>query len=215
MLITDSNGKYINPDQLKLEARVIKVSRFTTVEAFDNVPQIESPEEVKDIVFQVGLNDLRQATPNRTIQENYLSMQLKYQRKYPNARQHIIAIPPLANRHNDLNAHLQKLSKHTGSNFITTKSLLDKNSGKIRRNLMENKGIHYDKYGIKLVTYEIRKSLYSSANRDNPKLNILANMERDATHSNATTTVTTAQSDANPTIAINNATSDIDTANQF
>ena len=138
LLITDSNGKYINPDQLKLEARVIKVSRFTTVEAFDNVPQIESPEEVKDIVFQVGLNDLRQATPNRTIQENYLSMQLKYQRKYPNARQHIIAIPPLANRHNDLNAHLQKLSKHTGSNFITTKSLLDKNSGKIRRNLMEN-----------------------------------------------------------------------------
>ena len=195
------------------------MGRFTTEEAINTVPEIDSPDEVKDIVFQLGLNDLRQATPNNVIQEKYLNMQIKYYKKYPNARQHIMAIPPLANRHNDLNQHLQKLSKFTGSNFITTEPLRDINTGKIRRNLMDQKQIiHYNKDGIKIVAREIKRSLYSSSNRDNSRLRLMANTEIGSTNVNPPPSVSQSESgsgNANNAAIITVSNTSIVTANQF
>ena len=179
IFLSDSNAKHITPSLLKPEAHVTKINRYTTSEATESVPQVEKPENVTDIVFQVGLNDLRKATPNDKIQEDYLSMQMKYRKKYPNARQHVVAIPPLADRHNDLNTRLQKLSKHTGTNFITTKAFRDRNTGQIRRNLMD--GIHYNRDGVRLIAREIKKSLYSTSNRDGKQLDMLIDMVENPT----------------------------------
>ena len=217
LLISDSNSKYLKLPRLKPEAKVVKVGRFTTTEATDSVPEIESPDEVKDIVFQVGLNDLRQSTPNNVIQEKYLNMQIKYHQKYPNARHHIMAVPPLANRHNDLNRHLQRLSKFTGSNFITTDPLRDRNTGKIRRNLMEdNKIIHYNEDGIKIVAREIKRSLYSTFNRDNNQLSLMAKTEIGPSSGNTPSSVPQIDSANTNNAAITpHLTPNIANANQF
>ena len=98
-------------------------------------------------------------------------MQTKYYHKYPQARQHIMAIPPIGKTHNEVNDLLQKLSKFTETNFISLKALRDTRTGRIRPNLMN--GIHYNEYGIRLVARDIKKSLYSDANRENRQLSVL------------------------------------------
>ena len=104
-------------------------------------------------------------------------MQTKYFQKFPEAHQHM-AIPPIGKTHNDVNELLQKLSRFTETNFISTKALRDNQTGRIRPDLM--KGIHYNNDGIKPVAYALMKSLYSSANRENNKLKTLnEEMEND------------------------------------
>ena len=142
---------------MKPEAHVIKADRYTINEAIDNIPTIDQPSNVKDIVFQVGFNDYRKGSPPQKIQEKFLSMQLEYFEKYPLARQHIMAIPPIGKTHGDVNDVLQKLSKFTETNFISLKALRDTRTERIRPNLMY--GIHYNEYGIKLVARDIKKSL--------------------------------------------------------
>ena len=68
----------------------------------------------------------------------------------------------------------QKLSQHTQSNFISTKAFKDNATGKIRANLM--KGIHYTHIGIRVLAKEIKKSLYSSANKLSPQLDAMTKM---------------------------------------
>lgn len=172
LIVSDSNGSRLKLQQLKPEARVIKETRYTTVEATEKIPLIDDPSEVADIVFQVGFNDYRNGTTPEKIQEKYLNMQIMYFQKFSEARQHIMAIPPIGKTHNEVNELFQQLSKFTEANFITTKALRDNRTGRIRPNLMD--GIHYNDYGIKLVAREIKKSLYSTANRENQKLRMLA-----------------------------------------
>ena len=69
----------------------------------------------------------------------------------------------------EANKLLQKLSKHTGSNFISTKSFLDRGSGKLRANLMRDP-IHFNEWGVRILAKEIKKSLYSKANMENLSL---------------------------------------------
>ena len=170
LLITDSNGKALNLGQLKPEAHVTRACRYTTKQATDSIPQIADPTAVTDIVFQVGLNDVRHYS-EKAIQEKYLEMQMTYRRAFSTARQHITAIPPLQETHKNLNSKLQKLSQHTESNFISTKRFLDQKTGQIRANLMD--GIHYNDWGIKMIAKEMKKSLYSNANRDSTQLSRL------------------------------------------
>ena len=66
---------------------------------------------------------------------------------------------------------LQKLSNHTESNFVSTKALTDSASGKLRARTMD--GIHYNDLGIRILAKEIKKSLYSSANRTSRRLSTL------------------------------------------
>ena len=65
MLVSDSNGKMT----LKPESHGIRRDRYTTKAAIDDVPTVREPNEVKDILFQVGLNDLRRGFSPDEIQE--------------------------------------------------------------------------------------------------------------------------------------------------
>ena len=77
-------------------------------------------------------------------------------------------------------------------------------------------GIHDNKDGIKIIAREIKKSLYSNANRDNQQLSMMANMEA-AVPSEATSaaTPTTATTPNPPSIASTATTAAIETANRF
>ena len=172
LVVSDSNGKLLDLHRLKPEAHVIRAERFTTTEATESIPHVEEPSEVTDIIFQVGFNDYRKGTSAEKIQENALEMQLKYFENCPQARQHITAIPPIGHSHNKVNIQLQNLRKFTETNFFTTKTLRDRNTGKVRTGLMN--GIHYNNYGIGLVAREMKKSLYSTANRENQQLKSLS-----------------------------------------
>ena len=94
LLITDSNGKYLNPRQLKPGSHGNRKDRYTIDQAIESIPEIPKPEEVEDIVFNMGLNDLRRGLTPEAIQTKYLDMQMAYNDRFPNARQHITAIPP-------------------------------------------------------------------------------------------------------------------------
>ena len=96
---------------------------------------------------------------------------MKYAEYFPTARQHVTAVPPLNESYIEAYKLLQKLSKITGSNFVSTKSFLDRNTGKLRANLIE--GFHYNEWGVRLLAKEIKKSLYSLANRENGHLSQL------------------------------------------
>lgn len=138
------------------------------------MPEIEKPEEVTDLVFQVGLNDARRGSTPEEIQDKAFDMQMAYNQRFPNARQHIVALPPLTSKNIEVNKHLQKLCSHTESNFVSTKVFVDKASGKIRSGLTN--GIHYNTWGVKMLAKEIKKSLYSNANIGNKKLNKMREM---------------------------------------
>ena len=168
IFVTDSNGAGLKPEQLKPEAHITKISRFTIKEAMENIPSIHKPDEVTDIVFQVGLNDLRKGATPKQIQEKTLDMQVGYLEKFPNARQHITALPPLDREHIEVNNELQKLCRFTESNFISTKALQDRTTGKIRPHTM--RGFHYNELGVRILAKEMKKSLYSTANTDNTRL---------------------------------------------
>ena len=143
-------------------AEVRKKTRYRIKEAMRLSPKVTRPEEIDDVVFQVGLNDLRDGKETKEIVETYLDMQIKYKHFFPNARQHVTALPPLSKEHKEVNKSLQKLCNNLECNFISTKSFLDHTTGKLRANLMS--GFHYNSIGIRHLAKEIKKSLYSTSN---------------------------------------------------
>ena len=173
LLITDSNGKYLNPKRLKSEIHGVKYDRYTTKEAMDKIPKVSDPNEVTDIVFQVGYNDLRGGSTPEEVQESVLEVQLAYNKHFPNARQHITAVPPVDDNHVNLCKQLQKLSSFTECNFVSTNVFKDKTSGKLRSgmtNITQSGVHHYSEWGLKILAKEIKKSLYSTANTGNARL---------------------------------------------
>ena len=117
LFVSDSNGYDIDAKQLKPESRVHKDIRYTLETAKNVVPKVAKPHLVKDVVFQVGLNDVRNEDekmpkPNpeeikEIIEDKTLEMQKKYRSVFPNARQHIVAVPPMDTTHIQVNATLQ------------------------------------------------------------------------------------------------------------
>ena len=183
ILVGDSNCRDIDRGILKPEAYVVKVQRYTIKQATDSIPWVSDKSKVTDIIFQVGLNDLRKGASADEIQDKTLDMQLKYNEHFPNARQHLTAIPPLEDKHIKANAALQKLASYTEANFISTKTFIDKQSGKIRANLTS--GFHYNQYGVRLLAKEMKKSLYSISNKDNSRLKDMREMLKNPEHSEA------------------------------
>ena len=184
LLITDSNGKYLNPKRLKSEAYGVKYDRYTTAEAIDKMPKVSDPKEVTDVVFQVGYNDLRGGSTPEEVQEKVLEVQLAYNQQYPNARQHITAVPPVDDNHMELCKQLQKLSTFTECNFVSTNVFKDKTSGKLRSGMTDvtSSGVHhYTEWGLKILAKEIKKSLYSTANSINTRLPRMRMIRQDKT----------------------------------
>ena len=186
LFVSDSNGYDIDAQQLKPESKVKKEIRYNLGSAKNVVPKLTKPELVKDVVFQVGLNDFRELkkmpqTENiqETMQTKTLEMQKRYRQAFPNARQHVIALPPMDENHIEVNATLQRLCKFTGSNFVSTKPFLDRHTNKLRGKTMCWKegrlDFHYNSVGTKILAKEIKKSLYSTANIQNKRLTQILN----------------------------------------
>ena len=143
------------------------------------MPSSDAPESVTDIIFQVGLNDTRTGKTSDKICDDALEMQIQYRKKFRNARQHIMALPPIGDPQIELNGRLQKLANHTNSNYITTKALRDRVTGQLRKNLMSD-NLHYNETGIKTISREIKKSLFSSSNIGDKELDHLCQIRENA-----------------------------------
>ena len=177
VFVTDSNGDDIDAPRLKPGAEVRKKTRYRIKEAIRLSPKVTNPHEINDVVFQIGLNDLREGLDHEEIADQYVDMQLKYKKQFPNARQHVTALPPLGKDHINVNKTLQKLAQNLGCNFISAKAFTDHATGKIRSNLM--RGFHYNNVGIRHLAKEIKKSLFSTANRESKQLSQLVELRQD------------------------------------
>ena len=65
--------------------------RYRVRDAIETIPWVSDTAKVTDIVFQLGLNDLRKGCSLDEIQEETLEKQMKYVKYFPNARQHLTA----------------------------------------------------------------------------------------------------------------------------
>ena len=180
--------------------------RYRVRDAIETIPWVSDTTKVTDIVFQLGLNDLRKGCSPDEIQEETLEMQMKYVKYFPNARQHLTALPPLGEKHNKVNNLLQKLASFTESNFISTKEFCDKATGKLRTKLMKDpsndfgRNFHYSEWGVCILSKEIKKSLYSRANLYNECLTAMSNIMTASTATpSAPTPTPTPESSADPT----------------
>ena len=125
------------PSELKPGTRVMRAKRSTIRKAMEYVPKIENPEHVEDVMFMPGLNDLRDGLTPEEVEEKTRDMLLLYQKKFPNARFHIVGIPPTdVLQHKETNEALDKLGKETGTQFVSTKVFLDEHTKTIRSKTM-------------------------------------------------------------------------------
>ena len=155
-------------EQLKPGSHVERAERFTIADAISNVPAINDPDNVSDIVFSVGFNDSRRGVSPKKICEDTMLMQIAYYKKFKNARQHLSAFIPLSDQQIEANDMLQKHALNTGCNFISMKNFRDRNTGSLRQNLV--KGIHFQEIGLRTHAKAIKKSLFSPSNLDNERL---------------------------------------------
>ena len=145
LFISDSNGYDIDASRLKPGAKVKNQIQFTFEQATSLVPQTNDPHKVKDIVFQVGLNHTHNIQSDECtideiqedIQSRALTMQTKHLKQFPNARQHIVALPPMTKDHEKINESLHALTKFTGTQFVSSKPFLDNNTKKLRADCMK------------------------------------------------------------------------------
>ena len=178
--MTDSNGKGLDAQQLKPGAEVDKKERSRLNQAINQTPKVSNPHEIDDVVFQIGLNDFQAGFNIEEVEGKYLEMQIRYKKLFPNARQHVTALPPLTKAHITMNKSLQKLAQNLECNFISTKAFLDHATGKLRGNLMRNDNYHYNDVGIRHLAKEIMKSLFSNANRESIVLSQIIEMRNNA-----------------------------------
>ena len=178
--MTDSNGKGLDAQKLKPGAEVDKKERSRLKHAIDQTPKVSNRHEVDDVVFQIGLNDFQKGFNVEEIEGKYLEMQITYKKLFPNARQHVTALPPLTKAHITMNKSLEKLAKNLESNFISTNAFLDHTTEKLRGKLMRNDNYHYNDVGIRHLAKEIKKSLFSNANRNSQLLSQIIEMRNNA-----------------------------------
>ena len=156
------------------DCKVERHYKFTVTDATEQIPKINDPDRITDIVFQVGLNDTRKGISSEKVCNDTLEMQLAYKKHLKNARQHIAALPPLDDPQIETNTKLQRLANQTNSNFVSTKEFRDRSTGRLRMNTMHD--YHYNNIGIKILSKEIKKSLFAESNLNDDTLTQLANM---------------------------------------
>ena len=155
---------------MKPGTRVTRAKRSTIRKAIEYVPKIENSEHVEDVMFMLGLNDLRDGLTPEEVEEKTQDMLLLYQKHFPNARFHIVGVPPTdVVQHEEINEAFDKLAKFTGSQYVSTKVFLDEHTKSIRLKTMRDK-VHYNDWGVRTICKEMKKSLFSPDNIGNTKL---------------------------------------------
>ena len=162
--VHDSSGNQIAPHRIHHSKVCHKSLRYNIKEAIRNVPTCDNPDQVTDVIFNVGLNDVRLGSNSDDIRNETFQMQHMYYKKYPNARHHLCAIPPTSQIHIDVNRSLASLAQATGANFISVKNLSDPSTKRALPRLTDPENQCYNAEGIKMLAKQIKKSIYSSAN---------------------------------------------------
>ena len=143
-LFHEGRPKRVDLNLLKpnTDTSIQRTFKYTLSEASNGIPATKEPEKVTDLIIQVGLNNSQKGISAEKICDDTLEMQLKYKQQFKNARQHIVALPPIDDRQIEANRRLQKLANFTGSNFVSTKAFRDRMTGNLRKNLMDD--FHYN-----------------------------------------------------------------------
>ena len=136
-----------------------------------NIPQCEEPEKVEEVIFNVGVNDVRLGSNAQDIRYAMFNAQHKYYKQFPNARQHICAIPPTSQINQDVNKELADLAQATGVNFVSAKNLCDPYTRTIIPSMIQPDKLHYTGEGIKMIARQIKRSIWSQNNKINTEKN--------------------------------------------
>ena len=186
----------MNPNKLKPGTSGIAAKRNTLEEATEKTGKIDNKDEISEVVVLVGTDNLVNNDTAEQLYDKAQKLVCTLKERYPNARMHLTATLPLDNtQHHETNQALHRLCKHTGSNFITTKPFLDKTTKKIRSNTLNNKGNSLNEWGVRIIAKEIKKSLFSDANKGRNKLTDLRTQKLQQT---------TPPSETNPTLEASN-----------
>ena len=159
IVVTDSNGKHLNPELLHDTKKVVVERRATWEMARDHMPKPPYPASVTDVVLVTGINNVmnenQQISDILQIADATARM---YQNAFPNATIHLGSIAPANERCLNYNFNLQDLAAHRKAPFITIEDMYDRGNGQLKPNVLN--GIHFTKVGIRPLAKQIKRSLY-------------------------------------------------------
>ena len=161
MILSDSNGKHLDPKRLHHEKAVIMEHTYTLEGAVRKIPLRENPEVVKDIVFMTGLNDSKD---HRTSVEEIVNRQKeachKYHHRFKSARFHIVAVAPESQKQENLNKRLREYATSAGISFVSNDHLFDEQTGDIKQDMLQ--GYHYTPKATSIIAKQLKHSLYGN-----------------------------------------------------
>ena len=162
MVIGDSNTTSLKPSMLHSEKNVVLEHRYTLDQVNADMPQVDNPSKVTDIVVMTSFNDIRQR--NTTVPETIKKLDETCQSvsaAYPNSAIHVGGVPPTDAKMIQFNEQVKNLVESREANFIPVKSMMDRNTDKIQSDIMKNGDrLHYSEKGVKIMAKEIKRSLY-------------------------------------------------------
>ena len=89
------------------------------------VATCSNPENVTDVVIHIGTNDKQKAMTAQEAKDGIGRFQSKYKRCFKKACFHIAALPPTSDKQ-EVNFHLRELAAEKKSNFISLKTMKDR-----------------------------------------------------------------------------------------
>ena len=144
------------------QKNVVIQQRYTLNQVTTDMPQVDNPQKVSDIVVLTSFNDIRQ--PNTTVPEILKKLDETCQSvsaAYPNSAIHVGGVPPINEKMIDYNNELRTLVNDRQANFIPMESMLDENTGMIQSDIMKKHDrLHFTGKGLKTMAKEVKRSLY-------------------------------------------------------
>ena len=159
IVVTDSNGKHLNPELLHDTKKVVLERRATWEMARDYMPKPLYPASVTDVVLITGINNVMNENQHISdILQTADATARMYQNAFPNATIHLGSIAPANEKCLNYNFHLQDLATRRKAPFITIEEMYDRGNGQLKSNVLN--GIHYTKVGIRPLAKQMKRSLY-------------------------------------------------------
>ena len=129
----------------------------------EDIPKLPQPENVVDLVMLTGLIDIRSTSANiKDTIKKVDNVCRAYSGHFPNAKIHIGCVAPSNKKHVMFNNQLRQLAVQREVPFISADAMMDRNSGRLRPNMIHNVnrgGFHYTTPGVKTLAKEIKRSL--------------------------------------------------------
>ena len=164
IIITDSNGKYLDPKLLHEHKNVIIEKRFFLNKAKNEIPVHNNPQNVSDVVMLTGINDLKYEDIPVVLNKLDQTCQ-RYQSAFPKAKIHIGSVAPANPKCKQYNFHLENLAEERQVPFIPNDELINAGSGIPITGMLEPNDIHYTKKGLRTYAKHIKRSLYGYKRR--------------------------------------------------